>query len=469
MMKDFEIKGNWWLPDNADRRIPGILRFLSKTSISLELHGCLPRTQSSELLIFEILHGQSSEGKEITLYDCFETNNREISSSIVVNHIFIGKLFNKPEDIKFSSVRISYEHLEEWLGGIRFEKKLTRRPFSVKHRPPQALSVKLPSIGARLSLNYTFSANSDTIHSVQWNHKDCFELRPRKKQNHKWYTDNLHALHVFLVLLIGGIIRVRSVTGFGDVTRKVGKKAVREEIEIHELQVEMNPDKVDGWDMVFRLPILRDNIKNYINKWFSEFELLAPVYDLFLPIMSRHSRYHETIFLNLTQVIEAFHRRTHGNLYLDEKDYQPIYELLVKIIPAGIPEGLRAALKSRLFFGNEISLRSRLDKLLKGPVWDECLSHFIKTKDVFIGTVVDTRNYYVHYDKKSEDLALKPHEGLYHCNNLLTLILFVLLYQHIGIPVKTIFEAVKDRGRFKTYLLDKRQFYYTNRLDHLRF
>jgi len=114
-------------------------------------------------------------------------------------------------------------------------------------------------------------------------------------------------------------------------------------------------------------------------------------------------------------------------------------------------------------------MRSRLNKLLKGPVWDDCLSHFIKSKEDFIGTIVDTRNYYVHYDKKSEALALKPHKGLYHCNNLLILMLFVLLYQNIGIPIKTIFEAVKDRGRFKSYLLEKRNFYYANRIEHLKF
>lgn len=468
-MKDFEIKGTWWLPDNADRKIPGTLRFLPKTAISLELHGSLHFSKSSELLILEILHGQSSEGKEITLYDCFETNNTEISSNIVVNHVFIGKWFHEPEDIKFPFVRVSYEHLEEWLGGIRFERKLARRPFSVKHNPPQALTVKLPSIGARLTLNYTFSAKSEMIHSAELSHTDCFELRPRKQQNYRWYIDNLHTLHVFLVLLIGGIIRVRTVTGFGDMTGNVGRRIIREEIEIHAVPVEMKPDKVDTWDMIFKLPVLRDNIQNYLDKWFAEFELLAPVYDLFLPIMSRHSRYHETIFLNLTQVIEAFHRRIYGNLYLDDKDYQPIYELLVKTIPGSIPKGLRSSLKSKLSFGNEISLRSSFNKLLKGAIWDECLSHFIKDKNDFIGTVVDTRNYYVHYDKKLVNLYLKPRDGLYHCNELLTLILFVLLYQHIGIPVKTIFEAVKDRGRFKSYLLDRRHFYYANRLDHLKF
>lgn len=111
MMNDFEIKGNWWLPEQPDVKIPGILKFVSTTSINIELHGCLSHAKSTELITMSIIHGQSGEGKDITLYDCFETNCGAESSSIVANHVFIGKLFNKPEDIKFSSIRVSYEHL----------------------------------------------------------------------------------------------------------------------------------------------------------------------------------------------------------------------------------------------------------------------------------------------------------------------------------------------------------------------
>jgi len=34
----FEIKGNWWLPDNPQNQVPGTFSF-SSTSTNLELHG----------------------------------------------------------------------------------------------------------------------------------------------------------------------------------------------------------------------------------------------------------------------------------------------------------------------------------------------------------------------------------------------------------------------------------------------
>lgn len=101
-------------------------------------------------------------------------------------------------------------------------------------------------------------------------------------------------------------------------------------------------------------------------------------------------------------------------------------------------------------------------------MWEDCFRHFIKDRATFIALVVDTRNYLVHYDKSLEQNALQSFD-LYHCNELMTLALFLLLYQNLGIPMKIIYEAVMERGRFRSYMLDKRKHYYGISLDNLRF
>jgi hypothetical protein len=73
----------------------------------------------------------------------------------------------------------------------------------------------------------------------------------------------------------------------------------------------------------------------------------------------------------------------------------------------------------------------------------------------------------VHYDRALEKKALKSSK-LYHYNELLTLVLFVLLHEHIGIPMDTVLGAVKDRGRFRYYMLDKRKQYFRDRLESLQ-
>jgi hypothetical protein len=68
-----------------------------------------------------------------------------------------------------------------------------------------------------------------------------------------------------------------------------------------------------------------------------------------------------------------------------------------------------------------------------------------------------------------EDKALKPLEGLYHCDELLLLTLFVLLYDHIGIPIDKIVTAVERNGRFRGYLLNLRKHFFQDGLESLSF
>ena len=155
-------------------------------------------------------------------------------------------------------------------------------------------------------------------------------------------------------------------------------------------------------------------------------------------------------------------------MYLSEKDYKVVYDALHMAIPPSIPQGLRDSLISKLKYGNEISLRNRLKELLNGLIWDDCLINFIKNRGQFIAAVVDTRNYLVHYDKSLEENALTA-SGLSHCNELLRLVLFVLLYQHIGIPTDLVSNAIRDKGPFRYYFLEKRPIHFGTRLDNLEF
>ena len=55
-------------------------------------------------------------------------------------------------------------------------------------------------------------------------------------------------------------------------------------------------------------------------------------------------------------------------------------------------------MKSRIRYGNEFSLRTRLRGIFESDKYQEIISEFIENKDAFIGAVVDTRNYLTHYE-----------------------------------------------------------------------
>ena len=265
MDDNFEIKGTWWLPSNPTQKIAGTLKFIRKDGISLELHESFTSASSPyDFMVTEIIHGESYEGKEVTLYNCFETTKGP-PTVVVANNLFIGKLFDCPESIKFSSVRVNYEHLEEWLGGARFEREI-KPPFSVKHTPPQDFNIELPSIDASLRLDYRCSSQGDLLRTAQLQHTDYLELCSKTPQNYLWYTDNLYALHLFIVLMVGGVVETNSVLGYGDVIHQVRDKEIREEIEIHRVPSDIYSKKINPWHIIFRLPDLGEQIQNYIDK-----------------------------------------------------------------------------------------------------------------------------------------------------------------------------------------------------------
>jgi hypothetical protein len=338
MAGELEIKGVWWLSDNETQPIPGLLKFSEEAGIRLELDGLLPADKAPVGATLDILLGQSYEGIPITLHESFSTSSAA-PSRIISNTLFVGKHFNRVEEIKFTSLRIGFEYLEEWIGGTRFARSTKGR--TIKHVRPRGITLKLTSIKAALSLGYRVSGGLD-VRSVNYQHTDHIELRPTTRRSYEWFNEKLYVLHMFLVLMMGNAINYTFTVGVGEVVSKVGRRCIREEIKIYRPRSGTRLSGLNWWSLAFRLPDLRDSIEAYLNKWFEDFDVLSPLYDLLWPIVAPPSTYREAIFLNLTQGIETFHRRTVGRTYLPEDDYKPIRDTLIQAIPTGLSEGLRA-------------------------------------------------------------------------------------------------------------------------------
>ena len=75
---DFELRGIWWLPENPDQQVSGVLTFNSEDKIRLELIGSfkqLPDFGKSEVEKKDIILGITSDGRLCTLADCYESNS----------------------------------------------------------------------------------------------------------------------------------------------------------------------------------------------------------------------------------------------------------------------------------------------------------------------------------------------------------------------------------------------------------
>lgn len=136
----FEVKGDWWLPERPDSRVPGILTFSLEHGAELALLGSLrtlfeggQRTEKDGVVQITMtesalersgryprLHGEVGI-TAYTLDDCFRTRSSsnlfggQGSETIHVNRVLRGALFEQNEALEATGVSFAVAHLSDWV------------------------------------------------------------------------------------------------------------------------------------------------------------------------------------------------------------------------------------------------------------------------------------------------------------------------------------------------------------------
>lgn len=522
MIAEFQYKGIWWLPDNSEEKISGTLRFTPGEGAVLDLMGSFKgpfeeiKSTTSDGSITkeggpltdkpfepEIILGTSSDGKEITLHKCFQTNRSYSfpgfpTSSFYANIVFIGAHFQNADAIKFKSISVHYLHLDEWVNISGFNLKL----YPNENRG--VIEYKLPEpVKACIQDDYTiqivFKAKGPSWSLVQKEtsikQKTYIKIDASEEIPYEEYTKKIYLIQNFLTLGIMEPLYPLAIEGTTEANKLMIKDVIHyPPVDIFHTSIYI-PTKTKPLlpqRMLFIFSDISERFENFLQNWFGKAELLEPVYDLFFGTLYSPSMYLEFQFLSLIQAIESFHRRRYGGKYLvgekglfswddvlekdkerlieflkDElciewvknaeihkpsgsktihisnggnsakikistnereatlkisdgrtlhlnvkpengklniyyEDYAKVRCALEKAIPK-VKENLEESLKSRIEYGNEFSLRTRLKEIF--DKYQENLSEFVEKKEDFIGRVVDTRNYLTHYDEKLKEKA----------------------------------------------------------------
>ncbi|MEJ6489052.1 hypothetical protein PQI23_04875 [Leucobacter sp. USCH14] len=135
-----EWAGLWWLPDDPDERIPGILRYDAEEGLSLSLIGAFEDRIMSKpapgMTVFQegtrtwkVIHG-AAEQREVTLLDCVPTGGKRTmfarvkspdKQTVIASIAIIGAHLKGEEDAAFSAAEISVEDLGYWAASSVFE------------------------------------------------------------------------------------------------------------------------------------------------------------------------------------------------------------------------------------------------------------------------------------------------------------------------------------------------------------
>ncbi|MEL7077253.1 MAG: HEPN domain-containing protein [Cyanobacteria bacterium J06648_1] len=272
---EFEEKGIWFLPNNPENEIVGILKFSPDLNTELELMGSLfaePENQS-ETEIFEralgkkevpIVLGILSNGKKVTLYKNLvfgEGIGKALTETkCYPTFIIKGIHFSTVEDIKFDSLSFHYSHLESWLriqniqvSMIPDSNKKRIEALNVSYRPLE--KTKLCSIDdfelylRDIELNPTplhfASVFRDHISNIEVSENKRFELTANTHKIIEEFLNTLDNIQSFLVFSMGQSVQITTLeTKIKEKKTRPKSKDSRKELMDFMNSTKNNDDKI---------------------------------------------------------------------------------------------------------------------------------------------------------------------------------------------------------------------------------
>jgi len=457
----FEVKGYWWTPEKPERKAPGVLTYDAGV-IELELFGSIrdqPNVQTGpaeSVFTLPLVLGLA-EGDYITLYRVVEKGRRFTSagddySSFRAFYLIVGCHVLAETDLQFHWVRIRFAGLEEWLFQNPIEQRFTtedeRNVIHQTFRFPAAFEAELPELDARLETDYEVTSSQTLCGSSSLTYSAYFKIIPATEQTLKWFCSVAGRCRDFLTFCFGQAATYRQfLLNLGEIEVGPGVKIPHEAALFFRQQSRRTNELVPRFqDMILGYPQIQPAAPQVIANWFQKASRLETVIELFLGTYYNPDLYLRLQFLSLIQAIESYARFTARGLYLEAESYEPTRTALVAAIPAGTPDDLRSALKNKLKYGNEHSLRKRLMALF-GTLGQETSLLVSDDPKKFIGEIVDTRNFFTHYTGELKGSALLEARELYEATHRLRLFLIVLLLKELGLEEPAVFRIILKNQR----------------------
>ncbi len=423
-----EKHGFFWLPDDAENKIPGILRISESGEITVEV------SQFSESRFYAFNKrrlGGAPDRLNVTLNRSENRINRIVgitdndlitldkclydnwpldllavgvsTSTIHATRAFIGVNYDEGEEIAFSTLEFSMEGLDEWLSfsGFQTERNWEEGSHSIHFRFPKEIALNLPDgIELKFFFRLTHSLGFTEGHITQ---KAYISLKSKKMRSLEYFLDLVFKLHNFLCFAIDKTVSIDSVTGYSkEITQEIEYGKTREiPIRIYD-QSEPNSEtklRIHPHNMFFGYGNVADQLEEILIKWFENYETSKPAFNLYFASRSGGHKYLEGKFLSLAQGIETLHRRNSQETQMSEDEFRNLIDTILTAIP---DDGQRQWIDEKLKYANELSLRKRIKQMIE-PFRD--LFGNARKRDSFIGKVVDTRNYLTHYDSSLENKA----------------------------------------------------------------
>jgi len=436
--------------DDIDN-IPGTL-FVSKDGdISLELFTSFEIGKDfldSNKKDIPIITGQVEKKGYITLIDNFFTSKSiDIGAdlnkfTVVSKYAYMGVVFES-NNILLDTFTFDLDGFGEWLGKytIHTDHSIEDNTLSVQSK--LSGDSHIYSLIEDYSLTFKISHSGNMADSITnkatITQNISLQLSTQTQKSLQDFIYISYKLINFFSFAISETLNIQNVrvTNNG-LTREIYGKEYPIDIDViyKSTNISKQNTSFHPHNMLFCFHDIEKTFESKIQSWFTNYQKIEPTMNLYFAVKKDTHSYIESKFLFLIQALETYHRRVSNEKYMDDIQFQSLYKSIIKSIPKEHKEWIEGKLK----FGNEISLRTRIKKILE-PFND--LIGSSKERKSLVGKIVDTRNYLTHYN---EDLKANAVSGfnLIELNKKLEGLLELLLLNELEFSKEEIDNIFKE-------------------------
>ena len=428
---DLKINGLWWLPENKEDQVIGTLIIYENGGIVLDLTGFFSDLNTEKINVsqeidnlseYNIILGTARTGGNITLQNCREFVRRTPFSSgtihayISCETVYLNRIFEIEEEIKFHRFDLRFPYLREWLWLFGFDNNIT-------DQDNWTLSFKRPD-----EYFCQFDNNSISIKTFASYKENGYKKIAEQISYISFLLNEKHTFNEFKEKLL--IPTQNFVSFVTDTPNWIEEIAVKTENDKDESLTKVHhlfpfkrgkKDKnIHPRDCLFWLKKTDIDFNEIFSKWIKIHSELNTVLDLYLAVLFNRNFFPKTRFTNLIQACETYHSIRYNSNIIDDS----LHSERVKCIVSLIPEEHKKWVNLSLYHSNYKNLKDRLLELF-GAV-NYLYEPYISSFDKLTSKLKDTRNYYTHYNDKLRDKAADEEELI-----LLTELISTLLKSHI--------------------------------------
>jgi len=450
MFRDFTLNGHWWIPSDPNGAAYGTLSY-SVDGIKLRLDRAFTPELNTAYGVgsvkIPVILGRANDYSSVTVLRAFYWGCHGNEIDLFANEIVVGAHLDSAHAVVREAV-VGFSNLEEWTACQLVQQSAgdgdaSARFFVTKDLKPNLQVSELPCLKT-LTLSTDLQVSHGLVETKLTN-QSRFTLEFSHPATLQTVTDSVRSLGNLLALLIDEPVQPTNIRLMIQ-SEPTGPDVFANYVIPPRATL---PKKKPEFEMLLPLDDLQqtNTAETLFTNWFRKEQVLRPVYDLLLNTIYSPGQYVQSNFLSLAQALESFHRRVYQGKYLSEEEYSSIRNALVDAIPGGIDKKLSDKLKSMLQYGNELSLKSRLEYLFQGirPDHFDNLSGGDDPRR-FIRSLVDIRNYLTHYGGQKPSI-LESTVEMYNLNRRLTALSMLLIFKYLGLPEDFVYVPVVGRLR----------------------